>query len=567
VLGIADGERELTDLRHVGQLLHQAATTERMGASALTAWLRQQIAAAGEDTTDEERSRRLESDAEAVQVLTIHRSKGAEFPIVYFPYLWEPGWIPKEAQPVFFHDPDARDERVIDVGMDGPDFPAHQRQYEAEQRGEDLRLAYVALTRARHQAVVWWAPSWDSRNSALGRLLFARDAHGTVPPSGGSTPTDDAAIARFEALAAEAPGCIAVERAALGLPASWSGDLRAPAALEAARFDRDLDWRWRRTSYSDITAGAYEARVASEPEEDLLDDEEPLSLPLPEPPAEDLESAALRAVPSLLAGMPVGVQVGTFVHRVLEATDFAAPDLEAELRARVAAALARRRVDVGDPARVVAGLRAAIETPLGPLAGGRALREVARADRLDELVFELPLVGGDAPTGRLTLAAIAALLREHLPQDDPLAGYADRLDDASLRQSLRGYLTGSIDLVVRAGERYTVVDYKTNWLGASGEELTAWHHRPAALAAEMQHAHYGLQALLYTAALHRYLRWRLPSYDPERNLAGVLYLFLRGMVGSETPVVDGTPCGVFAWRPPGAFVAALSDVLDRGAAS
>jgi exodeoxyribonuclease V beta subunit len=80
----------------------------------------------------------------------------------------------------------------------------------------------------------------------------------------------------------------------------------------------------------------------------------------------------------------------------------------------------------------------------------------------------------------------------------------------------------------------------------------------------MQHAHYALQALLSTAALHRYLRWRLPGYDPERNLAGVLYLFLRGMVGPDTPAVDGTPAGVFAWRPPAALVVALSDVLDRG---
>ena len=79
----------------------------------------------------------------------------------------------------------------------------------------------------------------------------------------------------------------------------------------------------------------------------------------------------------------------------------------------------------------------------------------------------------------------------------------------------------------------------------------------------MERAHYGLQALLYTVALHRYLRWRLPGYDPERNLAGVLYLFLRGMTGPDTPVVTA-PCGVFAWRPPGALVEALSDVLDRG---
>jgi len=80
----------------------------------------------------------------------------------------------------------------------------------------------------------------------------------------------------------------------------------------------------------------------------------------------------------------------------------------------------------------------------------------------------------------------------------------------------------------------------------------------------MRHRHYGLQALLYTVALHRYLRWRLPGYDPDRDVAGVLYLFLRGMTGPRTPAIDGEPCGVFAWRPPGALIEALSDVFDRG---
>jgi exodeoxyribonuclease V beta subunit len=104
-----------------------------------------------------------------------------------------------------------------------------------------------------------------------------------------------------------------------------------------------------------------------------------------------------------------------------------------------------------------------------------------------------------------------------------------------------------------------VVDYKTNRLAAPGETLTAWHHRPAALSAEMERAHYGLQALLYTVALHRYLRWRLPGYTPERNLAGALYLFLRGMTGGDAPG------GVFAWSPPAPLVNALSDTLDGGA--
>ena len=556
VLAAVDGERRLTDLRHIGQLLHAAATTEQLGTTALVAWLRRRITEADQDTSDEDRSRRLESDAQAVQVLTVHRSKGLEFPIVYYPQLWEPGYIPT-GLPVAYHDPAAGDRRTIDVGLQGPDFERHKQQHLIEERGEDLRLAYVALTRAKHQAVVWWAGSFSCRDSALGRLLFERAADGSVPATGRKTPSDSEAVARFEELAAAAPGCISVERARLGRPEAWRGTLRPPAALTAGRFDRDLDRRWRRTSFSDITSAAHDARVASEPEEAVLEDEPEGPVRVPAPGGDD----ALRETASLLGEMPAGTSVGTFVHRVLEATDFAAQDLAAELAARVADVQARRAVDIGDSTTTVAGLKAAIETPLGAF----RLRDLARADRLDELDFEFPLVGGDEPTGRLALEAIAAVLRAHLPAGDPLAGYADRLADPALRSVVRGYVTGSIDLVARTGDRFTVVDYKTNWLGAPGEPLSAWHHRPAALAAEMERGHYGLQALLYTVALHRYLRWRLAGYDPERHLGGVLYLFVRGMTGPDTPVVDGERCGVFAWQPPAALVEALSDALDRAA--
>nr|WP_168172099.1 hypothetical protein [Pseudonocardia sp. AL041005-10] len=156
-------------------------------------------------------------------------------------------------------------------------------------------------------------------------------------------------------------------------------------------------------------------------------------------------------------------------------------------------------------------------------------------------------------------------------------GYADLLDSPDLAgQPLRGYLTGSIDSVLRvrdgAGERFLVVDYKTNWLGPVGpsgrDPLTAAHYTADRLATAMADAHYPLQALLYAVALHRYLRWRLPGYDPDTHLGGVGYLFLRGMCGPDTPVTGSgplaAPCGVFAWRPPAALVEELSDLLDGG---
>ena len=557
MLAEVGGERRLTDLGHVADLLHRAAAAEQLGVTALRGWLAKRIADSEGDRPEDERTRRLDSDAEAVQVLTIHRSKGLEFPVVYCPFLWEPSPVPRDPEPVSYHDPATGFRHTIDVGLEGRAWNAHVRRSRAEQRGEDLRLAYVALTRAKHRAVIWWAGSFDSRNSPVGRLLFAKGADGEVAPEGRSTPTEAAAVERFRELAAAAPGRIAVERSTFAsVPVAWSPPLEPPAELEAARLNRRLDLSWRRTSYTDITAEAHDPLVSSEPERPVLSDEPAAATP-----------ASVTGVPrpglnreSPLGAAPVGVHFGTFVHTVLEATDFTAPGLDAEIATQIASAQARRALDLGEPDRVVHGLRGAIETPLGPLVDGVRLRDVARADRLDELEFELPLAGGDEPTGRLTLQAIAAVLGAHLPGTDPMAQYASRLEDPALRPTVRGFLTGSIDLVMRLpGPRFAVVDYKTNWLGPAGEPLTLAHYQPEALAAEMSRAHYGLQALLYTVALHRYLRWRMPGYEPGRHLAGVLYLFVRGMAGEPD-------AGVFAWSPPGDLVTALSGVLDRGGA-
>ncbi|HLH47119.1 MAG TPA: hypothetical protein VKV25_08170, partial [Acidimicrobiales bacterium] len=338
-----------------------------------------------------------------------------------------------------------------------------------------------------------------------------------------------------------------------------------------AAFGRLLDLAWRRASYSSITAAAHGDAVASEPEDPGVADEPPAPGPLPGAGPAGL--AGRRDIrpeeegPPLgpLASLPGGREVGTFVHGVLEGADFAAPDLDPELRR------AARQVPAPpglDPPAAAVSLADALRTPLGPLIPGLRLRDVRRADRLDELAFELPLAGGDRPTGAVGTADLAAVLARHLDPTGPLAEYADRLADPSLATELRGYLTGSLDLVFRhrrdGGEAWYVADYKTNWLGAPDRALTPWDYRPSALDAEMQRRHYPLQAVLYMVALHRYLRWRLLAYRAEDHLGGVLYLFLRGMSGPEVPHFDGHPAGVFSWAPPAALVTELSDLLDRG---
>ena len=257
--------------------------------------------------------------------------------------------------------------------------------------------------------------------------------------------------------------------------------------------------------------------------------------------------AAAASVPSPMATLPVGATFGSLVHAVLEHADPAADDFRAELLRLIDEQLVWWPVEL-DPGELADALVAVCDSPLGPLAGDRTLLSLGLPDRLRELDFEVPLAGGDtvAAPADVRLGDLAPLLRRHLPEGDAVRVYADALDaDPDLAaQSLRGYLTGSIDVVLRLDvdgrQRFLTVDYKTNWLGPIDQPLTAHDYRPEMLDEAMAHSDYPLQALLYTVVLHRFLRWRLPAYDPATHLGGVLYLYLRGMCGPETPVVDGT---------------------------
>ncbi|MFC7623655.1 UvrD-helicase domain-containing protein [Microlunatus sp. GCM10028923] len=574
LLGRTDGERQLTDLRHIGQTLHAAMVSGRLGVSALVEYLVERIADAQRDGT--EGTRRLESDSKAVQILTVHRSKGLEFPIVYLPEAWDRHVGDDEGQVLQLHQPSkpadgsGRLRAVLDVGgLTGPGRSERLAQARREDGGDDLRLFYVAATRAKCQLITWWAPTRNTAPSALQRLLYGPRIEGAEPESAYPVSGDPTTLSHL------GPG-VAIEvvepRDALPPPARPE----PPERLTVRSFDRSLDLLWRRTSYSGLTAAAHglpgdAAGVGSEAEPAKEDDETTTALPVGDGPdtAEPHAVAADLDRPSPMSGLPSGADFGTVVHAIYEDVDPAADDLAAELRRATTDQLSRIPAGTMTADGLVEALLPTYHTPLGPLAGNRTLGEFGAADRLAELDFEFPLAGGDRPTGELMLPELAGLLRLHLPADDPLVDYPRHLELPELAgESLRGYLVGSIDAVLRAGEpgdpRYLVVDYKTNWIGEPTDELPLRRYRPRSLARAMIGAHYPLQALLYSVALHRYLRWRQPGYSPDDHLGGVLYLFLRGMAGPDTPEIDGVRCGVFSWRPPSAMIIELSDLLDRG---
>ena len=553
VLARFGGERHMTDLAHIAQLLHETAHREHYGLPALRDWLRTQCDARSGAT---EHNRRLDSDAAAVQIMTVFVAKGLQFPIVYLPFAFNRNV--RKDDILLYHD--ENEQRCLHIGgKSDPDRRRVEELHRAEEARNNIRVTYVALTRAQSQVVAWWAPSWDEPNGGLSRLLRGRGIGAAeVRDRCESGITDEDAWAVFKEW--EAASGPSVEESVVVSPATVQPP-SAPTGFEVRHFHRAIDTRWRRTSYSALVRGSetvgvpggVPVGVESEPEVGTRDDEVEAVVTTPSP---DLEMV------SPLAGMPAGATFGSLVHAVLETTDPAVPYLAAELEAQVERHLAWWPVDVA-AVELAAALVPMYDTSLGPLAGGLTLRQIGLRDRLAELDFEIPLAGGDlrGAAPNVSLSDVGELLRVHLPSGDPLAPYADRLTSPGLGgQPLRGYLAGSIDVVLRLpDQRYLVVDYKTNHLGD-----TAADYSRARLAEAMLHSDYPLQALLYTIVLHRFLRWRVPEYDPARHLGGVLYLFVRGMCGVDTPVVDGHPCGVFSWQPPARLVIALSDLLDEG---
>jgi exodeoxyribonuclease V beta subunit len=577
------GERDLTDYRHLAQILHERHVDGVRG-QALVAWLAEEVTRAA-STSD--RVRRLETDRDAVQLMTVHKAKGLQFPVVLLPEaadLWVP---PDESdQSLAFHEGTTR---VLDLGgSTAPDREERWAQYAQEEAEDRLRSLYVAATRAQSQVTLWWARTMaNTAASPLHRLLFRRRDH-VGPPEAAyplDSPPGDGHPRDLDWLAENG---FRVEDCAPTTTIRLPRPVVATPTLTPTSFTRGIDALWRRTSYSGLTEAVH-ARPPVTAGDGVVDDE----------PTEELAAvpgdllARPAAAPSPMAELPGGTAFGSLVHHVLENLDWYAPTpsderaLSQRLLVETTAAGQRFGVPGVTPDALSAGMLPSLLTPLGALTGGLPLAGIPVTDRLSELTFEFAL--GHAAS-RTTLGDVASLLARWLPSDDPLAAYPEELDHPTLGgQVLRGFLTGSIDSVLRVpapgtlpapppmlpelagaeprrgdeGQRFVVIDYKTNRLGPA--ELTLDHYDRPAMVAEMLRTHYPLQAILYCVALHRFLGSRLAGYDPERHLGGVGYLFVRGMGGRDArPGPDGTVTGVFDWFPPAGLVAELSELLaDR----
>ena len=494
LLATRGGERRLTDILHISELLQEAAS-QLESEHALVRWLAQHIAEP--DSNAASQQMRLESDKHLVQIVTIHKSKGLEYPLVWLPFIAR---FRKQDQ-AFYHDRETF-AAVLDLGQD----EASLELAEAERLAEDLRLLYVALTRAVWHCSLGVAPlssrksgNSDFHLSALGRLLQAGEA------------MDAAGLAAR--LADFCHGDIALQRPGELDLTPWQAPAATIPRLSARELQRRIADDWRVTSYSGLQQHGFSGG------QDLL-------------PRLDVDAAGVGEVveePQLTPHQfPRGAAPGTFLHSLFEELDFTQPVPDGWMAEK----LQLSGFDAQWAPVLTDWLGGVLKTRLpGP---DIALNQLAARDKQVEMAFYLPIAQ------LLTAERLDALIRQY----DPLSADTPPLD---FRQ-VRGMLKGFIDLVFRHEGRYYLLDYKSNWLGEDREAYT----RPAMEQAMRAHR-YDLQYQLYSLALHRYLRHRLADYDYDRHFGGVIYLFLRGMDGQE----GGQ--GIFTTRP----VRPLIDGLDQ----
>ncbi|HCC2626447.1 TPA: exodeoxyribonuclease V subunit beta [Klebsiella quasipneumoniae] len=494
LLATRGGERRLTDILHISELLQEAAS-QLESEHALVRWLTQHIAEP--DSNAASQQMRLESDKHLVQIVTIHKSKGLEYPLVWLPFIAR---FRKQDQ-AFYHDRETF-AAVLDLGQD----EASLELAEAERLAEDLRLLYVALTRAVWHCSLGVAPlssrksgNSDFHLSALGRLLQAGEA------------MDAAGLAAR--LADFCHGDIALQRPGELDLTPWQAPAASIPPLSARELQRRIADDWRVTSYSGLQQHGFSGG------QDLL-------------PRLDVDAAGVGEVvedPQLTPHQfPRGAAPGTFLHSLFEELDFTQPVPDGWMAEK----LQLSGFDAQWVPVLTDWLGGVLKTRLpGP---DIALNQLAARDKQVEMAFYLPIAQ------LLTAERLDALIRQY----DPLSADTPPLD---FRQ-VRGMLKGFIDLVFRHEGRYYLLDYKSNWLGEDREAYT----RPAMEQAMRAHR-YDLQYQLYSLALHRYLRHRLADYDYDRHFGGVIYLFLRGMDGQE----GGQ--GIFTTRP----VRPLIDGLDQ----
>lgn len=510
LLSQATGERDLTDFLHLAEILQQAATLHESEA-ALLSWFEKQIQGEGR----QEAQIRLESERQLVKIVSIHKSKGLEYDLVWLPFLAVPSKIPTAGDMNVYYSKE-RDETLWD--MENRNLNA---LYE-ETFAEELRLLYVALTRAKYQMAFALPAQFDKKWNALHYVLSQGEIGKEIALS---APKDTETLLQTfkEKMQDNVEICTKPNLEAFpALSINTKND-----ELKASEFTGNIEQDWRITSFTSIEQGhrrqnyfTESARKKHAVFDDAKDYDSQNSI--------EMSTALLNESESSILDLPRGKQVGTALHRHFENcyfSDLANTEEIDKLRQSL-------QLDKTFTEPLQNWLQQISHTPLSNEIG-IALADLANKDCIKEMPFYLAI------REHFDVEAFNRALKtnHHLPSE-PLQF-----------EQIQGMVRGSIDLVFRHNGKYYLVDYKSNFLGSSLAD-----YNQEALKKEMLHSHYDWQYLIYTLALHRYLQSVVPHYDYERDFGGVFYLFLRGMNGEPQS-------GVFYDRPSVELITELDEVF------
>jgi exodeoxyribonuclease V beta subunit len=443
---------------------------------------------------------RLESDEDAVRIVTIHKSKGLEYGITFCPFVRKEPWSGSKEFLKFHED----DKLVLDL----EESAEHKKIRNREELAESVRQLYVGLTRAKHRSYLIWQERKTKSKSALAWLFSKEVSADAFLEKKGESNTSSGVRAAFGECDE-----IAIEDLPEGGEKVFAPTPPLPTSLAPRVFEKEIDLSWRISSFSSLTSGRAEG-----PEVPDYDSVEP-----------GVETAEEPVLPTQgIHAFPGGMRAGTCLHLILEELDFA--DLS-QLRPLVARKLSDFHFDNFDEV-VCDTLDKTVHVPLGE--NGFTLSQISPASRLSELEFTFPIT-----------ALTRSRLRKVFQADElPLA--IDRLQFAPAN----GFMKGFIDLVFEHERRFYFIDWKSNWLGTDSASYT-----PENIATEMARNFYNLQLSIYAVALHRYLQRRLPGYEYEKNFGGAFYIFLRG-IDPKKP--DN---GIFFARPSRQFVEQLNEIF------
>ncbi|WP_407331232.1 exodeoxyribonuclease V subunit beta [Enterovibrio sp. 27052020O] len=502
-----EGERALTDLLHLGELLQQASQTLDSH-HALIRWLADHID--NPNGNSEEQQVRLESERDLVQIVTIHKSKGLEYDLVYLPFACNF----RSSDRPFFHD----DHNTPTLALSNPE-PAIE-QADKERLAEDLRLIYVALTRAVYGCFIGLAPLKDGRKST-GDTGLHKSALGYLIQKGEAGDAD-ALHTAVDALIKGQP-----QFTVTSPPNDASGKLASldevSQAITARKFKGTIRRDWRLTSYSGLVKQGHSSALPDLPAFDIDAADEQNDV---QDPIEQFAS---------IFQFPRGARPGTFLHTLFENVDFGEDMYSEEVAEMIRHALALENYDEAWVPVLQRLLTDVVSQSLGEQ--GLTLSQIDAPARLTEMEFVMPVE-------RLQCGQVNRLIKAH----DPLSAEASELgfDTAS------GMLKGFIDLVFCWQGRYYVLDWKSNYLGDTPGDYTE-----AALSQAMVDHRYDFQYQIYSLALHRFLRQRIPDYDFEHHFGGVYYLFVRGIEAD-------TRHGIFYTKPSYSLIDGLDMLFTDG---